>query len=502
MNLAERFMQRFLGLMRAHGCYQVVDKKSKRGKIGGQAKTLKEPVTAAVWSDHLSGKTGLGIVPINDEGNSWFGAIDVDVYDLNLNNLESRIRKAEIPLTVCRTKSGGAHLYLFLKEAASASLVRDKLMEWSVFLGYPHVEIYPKQSEIAGEDDVGSWINMPYFGGERTTRYAVVEGRNLSPPEFLDYADGAATTAEVIKKLKVKEDENLANGPPCLQYLAISGFPEGTRNMALYNLSIFCKMKYGDAWEEKAREFNKVYLIPPLSHKEVETIIKSIGKKTYFYKCKEPPIMGSCNRSICTKREYGLKKSGNDPGVTLDGMTKITTWPPMWVMNVDGRRIKMESSEDFLSQTRFTKVCVDSYNIVPNRISEPVWRSIIRDLLDKADEIEAPEDAGQRGEFMAMVEKFCTERPPAKNPEEMLTSRPYGRDDRIYFRAMDMLEWMRKKKFNITAREAWDILQDKGAKTESFKIKGKFFRAWSMPPFTTQTEPFEVPDIPGEVEEF
>ncbi len=502
MTLHERFMERFRGLMRAYGVYQVLPSKDQRGKVSGQAKTLKGQVTPDLWKNHLAGKTGLGIVPVNDEGRSWFGAIDVDSYDLNIENLEGRIKKMGLPLVPCRTKSGGAHLYLFFKEPTPASFVRDKLMEWSIVLGYSRVEIFPKQSEIAGEDDIGSWINMPYFNGDRTTRYAVHEGKSLLAVEFLDFADRAATTEDQVKKIKVKEDENLIGAPPCLQHLALAGFPEGTRNLGLFNLAVFCKMKHGDTWEERSNEFNKAYLIPPLGKKEAETILKSVGKKSYFYKCKEPPIIGSCNKMICGKREFGLKRSGDDPGVAMDGMAKIMTWPPMWVMNIDGRRVKMASSEDFLNQTKFTKLCVDAYNIVPNRVSESIWRSLIRDLLIKVEEIEAPDDAGIRGEFLTMVEKFCTERPPAKLPEEMLVGRPHADGDKIYFRSLDMLEWMRKKKFSIAAREAWDMLREIGAHTKTFKIKGKFFRAWSIPAFTTQSEPFEVPDIPGEKEEF
>jgi hypothetical protein len=167
----------------------------------------------------------------------------------------------------------------------------------------------------------------------------------------------------------------------------------------------------------------------------------------------------------------------------------------MWLLNVNGKRLTLPSSEDFLSQNHFTKACVDGFSILPNRIKDSVWHSLIRDLLAKAEELPAPEDAGLRGEFLSLVERFCTERAGARSPEEMLTGRPFTEDEQTYFRSMDLLEWLRKKKFSIDSRKAWNTLREIGAKVKAFKIKGKFFRAWAIPAFSMQTEPLEVPPI-------
>jgi hypothetical protein len=498
MSNAKRFMEIFRGLDRAHGIYSVEGKTDAKGKMTGRAKTVKEPVTEKVWDQHLMGKTGLGVIPLNDEGLTGFGAIDVDIYGLNLESLESKITTMKLPLVVCRTKSGGAHLYLFLRKPTAASLVREKLMEWSILMGYPQVEVFPKQSELAGEDDIGSWINMPYFGGDRTTRYAIVNGKNLTMEEFIKHVDRIATDAAAMKKLVIVQDEALAKGPPCLQYLAQSGFPEGARNLGLFDLGIFCKMKFGDDWKDKVHEFNKKYLAPPLEMAEVNTVIKSVDRKSYFYRCKEPPISSFCNRSICSKREFGINKSGNDPGITMDGMTKILMDPPIWMMNVDGKRIKLNSADEFLQQMKFTKACVESHNILPNKISENAWRDLIRGLLDKVEEIEAPEDVGVKGEFFAMLEKYCSERIMAKHVDELLIGKPWLEEEWVMFRSTDMIEWMRKKKLNIGSREAWNYLREIKAKTKALQLKGKHIRVWMVPVFSKQTEPFDVPDTKKE----
>ena len=246
-------MARFHGLERAHGTYAVkAEATGGKVKVKGRAKTLMEPVTETLWRRHLAGELGLGVVPINDDAAASFGAIDVDVYDgLDLVELGRVVARHAFPLTVCRTKSGGAHLYLFTSEPAPASLVRAKLMEWAVVLGHPSVEVFPKQVKLASREDVGNWINVPYFGGDATDRYAVVEGRQLSVGEFLNHADRAAITPAQLEAIQVPEIALMEGAPPCLQHLARAGFPAGTRNNGLFCLGVFAKRAYGDEWERR-----------------------------------------------------------------------------------------------------------------------------------------------------------------------------------------------------------------------------------------------------------
>jgi hypothetical protein len=53
-------------------------------------------------------------------------------------------------------------------------------------LGEAGREIFPKQSEILVErGDTGNYLNLPYFGGEKTLRYAFKEnGESATLEEF------------------------------------------------------------------------------------------------------------------------------------------------------------------------------------------------------------------------------------------------------------------------------------------------------------------------------
>ncbi len=188
----------FAGGDHAHGVAWPSGRTNKNGKAEVSYATRHEPITAEAWRRHLDGNEGLVPIPIRRDGTARFGAIDVDVYLLDLTEVVQKVAAAELPLVVCRSKSGGAHLFLFLDEPAPASLVRAKLKDWCVALGFEPKEIFPKQESL-GEDEDGNGINAPYFHAEYTTRYAVGEdGKALDLPAFVAHAQEMRVSASEL----------------------------------------------------------------------------------------------------------------------------------------------------------------------------------------------------------------------------------------------------------------------------------------------------------------
>ena len=142
----EDFRKIFTGLKRAHGC-TFVDKKGADGlKIKGTSFVKREPVTDELWQNHLNGiEPSLGIIPINEDNECRWGCIDVDKYTLDHKEIIKKINQYAIPLSVCRSKSGGAHIFLFTTDFVPAKLMRDKLMSLSAVLGFGNAEVFPKQ---------------------------------------------------------------------------------------------------------------------------------------------------------------------------------------------------------------------------------------------------------------------------------------------------------------------------------------------------------------------
>jgi hypothetical protein len=206
---ATRLALLFRGLDRAYGIYEIPDGK-KKGKVQGKAETVRGEITPDLWDLHLRGRQGLGIVPVTDEGTCFFGAIDVDQYDLDMAKVEQQCALLGLPMLPTRTKSGGIHLYTFAAEAVSADLMRSKLEEWSVALGYGGAEIFPKQSKLASVKDVGNWINMPYFGALEgdTERYGIFKGKKLTLDQFVARAEAIRVTEQLLEDLALPDNED------------------------------------------------------------------------------------------------------------------------------------------------------------------------------------------------------------------------------------------------------------------------------------------------------
>jgi hypothetical protein len=316
----ERFAKLFDGLQRVRGVYDIDDELSaKQKKLVGKAVTKKEPVEPQHWINHLDGRHGLGIVPIRDDGKCVFGAIDVDVYDLDLKTLNAKVHELQLPLVLCRSKSGGAHLYAFFTEPVPAAVVQNKLREFAVVLGHPGVEIFPKQRQL-GPDDLGNWINLPYHHVDGPTmRYALdSQGDALATlADFVLYAEQNAVSAEEFTAVVCAQRASsqpaapavhgtaFADGPPCLQRLWQRGVVDGQRNQVLYQTGIYLRRKHPDDWEQLLAQ-QAGSMDPPLDAREVEQTIKSLRKPKGFYKCNDEPFKSACDKSACLRRQYGV----------------------------------------------------------------------------------------------------------------------------------------------------------------------------------------------------
>lgn len=505
VTLAGRFFQRFSGLLRGHGEYVLTGVIAPNGKAQGDARTIHEPALIEDWQKHLLGTMHLGIVPIRDDATCVFGAIDIDSYDkFDLVGLAKKIGTIGLPLVTCRTKSGGAHLYLFTSEACPADLMRGKLMEWAISLGHSGVEVYPKQTRLAGANDFGNWINMPYQEHETTERYAIDQhGTELTTEAFLDYADAMAVSCDELRGIELPGSEEfkdvLLEAPPCLQTLATRGGIESHRNLALYNFAVYLKKRFGeDMWNDKLDSYNQQFMDPPLGHKEVAQIIRNVSRKSYEYKCTDLPIAPVCNRQICLTRKCGIGTSESDPGVVFGPLLKIETEPPIWIWDVNGARIELDTTE-LKDQGRFHTKAINTLNIWPNLVKPREWAALVREKLERVEKVEVPPDAKPEGMMWAYLQDYCLSQAKARSREELLNHKPYTEDGRTYFSGSHFRKHLEQHhRMRLDQHRLWNWLRERGAEHHFFNIKGRGINIWSIPSFDGQAEAFDVPQLDDE----
>ena len=184
----KKFKGIFEGLESAYGQTVKTDQFDERGKHKTKSFTVSKPPIDSLWKDHLNGKDpALGIVPINKENKCKWGCIDVDEYPLDHIKIIKKLKQKGVDSTIVfRSKSGGAHIFLFTKNFIPAITMREKLKTIAAALGYSKSEIFPKQDYIrVDRGDTGSFLNLPYHGNGSTGRYAFDdEGKSLTLDEF------------------------------------------------------------------------------------------------------------------------------------------------------------------------------------------------------------------------------------------------------------------------------------------------------------------------------
>lgn len=509
MTLAQQFRALFAGMPNSYGTYNNINKQRDDGKRTGDPLTVRKPVTDELWEQHLNGTNGLGIVPIREDSTVMFGAIDIDVYsDLNHGKLAALMAQQDLPLVPCKTKSGGMHAYLFCVEPTPAVKMQERLRDIAARLGFGNSEIFPKQTKTT-ERDGGSWINMPYFGGDDTTRYAVKpNGDRYTVEEFLRVANALKAKPEFFdegqqqqkQKKESKQQSALPDGPPCLQHLIELGFPVGTRNDGLRALgTYFRKARPGD-WDECIEAANQKFFAEPLPSDEVQQLISSLKRKEYQYSCSKHPLVAHCNSVVCRTRKYGVG-GGASSFPILGQLRKLLTVPPCWFLDVqttNGEVIPLElTTDDLQDPGAFQRHCIDKLDIMPQMPSRVVWQQTIHQLLQNVDRMEPPpQDASTEGMFTDLLEQFCTGRAQAQNRDEILLGKPYTEDGRTYFRTADLMTFLTRKQFKEYKVQALaKILKvHMGAQHEQWRIGHRVVNVWSIPAFERQNEQLPVAD--------
>ena len=124
--MIEKFRKIFTGLEERFGYHQI-DTSIGDGKKSGTSFTSSYAHTEEMWKAHLEGtkfevktknKTiqadSLGLCPIRSDSTCMWGAIDLDEYKPNVEELFKKNKSINVPFIPFKSKSGGIHVYIFL----------------------------------------------------------------------------------------------------------------------------------------------------------------------------------------------------------------------------------------------------------------------------------------------------------------------------------------------------------------------------------------------------
>lgn len=453
------FMALFRGNNHAYGQHAYAYKES--GKEEGKNSTVREKLlTMEQYKAHLNGEMGLGIIPIGDDNKCFFGVIDVDVYDGLAPYIEA-IERSNIPLVPFRSKSGGLHLYAFLKAPTDAKAVVEVLGQFSVLLGLDllvkqrnnkMIELFPKQHKLQ-EGGIGNWINLPYYNAKAPKQYAVKGGEPLSFDDALAYAKDKRKTIGELRAFLA--DVAHGDGPPCLQTIMTLNDTSANsgRNNYLFSFAVYLKKKDPDFWEQKLFEIN-AGLRDPLPKEEVEgTIISSLRKKDYTYKCFDAPCSTYCRRPLCKTREYGIgKEGGYFSELEYGKMRQYRTSEPYyeWEVKVQGSEsfvmLRFHNEEEIIKQDMFLRLCFRELHLLPIKMKQSEWFKLVNTALAELEvvAVDREDDTSPHALFRTLFVDFIANRAMAQTRMQIMNKRVYHdkAKDCYYFRTQDLVEFV------------------------------------------------------------
>lgn len=495
------FMELFAGNRTNYGQHQYNFKEGEVKEAGKNSTVTNKLLTIDQYKAHLNGTIGLGIIPIDDKGDVRFGVIDIDVYDTDLMPYIRAIERHNLPLVPFKSKSGGLHLYMFMKQPVNAKAVIELLTKQVNILGLDlyikHklnriIEIFPKQSKL-NDGNVGSWINMPYYNAVKTRQCAIRNGKDLTLDEALAYIKSKRTTLTDVRTMLNELPH--ADGPPCLQTIDLLGnMSKGSgRNNYLFSFGVYLKKKDPEFWEQHLFEVN-AGMEEPIEREELEQTIESLRKKDYLYKCNEAPCVDFCRKSLCKTREFGIgKEGGYFSDLEYGKFTQIHSYEPYyeWEVKLQGTEefkiLRFKNEADIIGQDAFLRLCIRELHRLPIKIKQSEWYNVVNQALATItiQEVEKEDDTSPIGMFKALFIEFLDDRAMAQTKEQIFNRRVYKDDKngKYYFRTCDLSDFMFvAKAFRYySPSELHGLLRD--FKAEPCRIKtesGRQIRVYSM----------------------
>ena len=511
-NLVAEYAKLFAGNLRSYGQWD---------PSTGSMSTVKSEVRIEDYEKHISGAMGLGIVPITDGGTCAFGAIDVDKHetdgDIDFRSIAEKIAEYRLPLVMCRTKRGGAHLYLFGQEFLPAKLVQRVLASWRDMLKIPYkTEIFPKQDTLvtaSGEKGLGNWINLCYFAGEKTSRYAFDdEFRPLSFELFVQLAQSKRITTEQLSEMATREH---LEAPPCIQKMIQMGVESGSRNEAMYNVTVYLKRARPENYFSDALLLNSTMFDKPLGPAEAKKVIRSASRRDYLYKCGEDPCKSLCDRKVCVTREFGIsmdEKKDLDAQDELPGFTQLIEYksePPRWGLHVNGTLIPNIPTIVLRDPALMGTLVFEVMKINIPKMSQDAWRKRVLDpLIPGLTTVEVPKEASASGIIVSKFHEFVQKADlssDGKNPEDrkaLTRNIPVVQEIKgqrcIVFRGTAFSEFLKRNKAEVmTGMDLWiSLRRDCGADHDKIRIPGgKPINVWYAPLTDDHEEKINEPEF-------
>ena len=525
--MIENFIKIFEGYNSARGHF-TKNKSKLPGKAEGKSGVYRVEVTKTMWGNHLKGlEPSLGIMPVNENSEARWGCIDVDDFNLDYESILQNIRKLELPLIMIRSKSGCAHIFLFIRKFIPAEEIKFVMNKFAAQLGIADKldRIYPMQTEFL-QGGTGSWLNMPYFNLEEGGRYAYKDNMDAATlDEFFGMYEQHAQEdldkyLEAPKEEKPKEKKlRKPCDLPCIKNCKAANdgkIPKGSRNEFLFHQGVYYSRSHEEISkfegkiktpETLLREFNSNSMVEPLDEKEIINVSESLEKNEYKFKCKVPQIKKYCDVSKCKTNPGGITPDEAKELITaqeiLGTIYEYGSVPPKFFMYVKVKaenntlkdvRVEFTGSE-LMSKTLFLRRLNDWGHFPPKTLSQMKntdFDDFIDGLLKRRVHEEVSEEANIDFDFKALMRDFLEKTTVSLDKWDVLEGACFydKKKKRMHFKLNKLQQYLQAVRQPMNTTElTFKITKILKGKKNNGKVKTKLGQEKSCPTWEYTEEP-------------
>jgi hypothetical protein len=473
--MERKFIEYFSGLQRNYGfadlSEMMIDPQTGKNQPKKYGWTHRQ-ITDQDYIDHLNGKKSIGIQPCNDEGMARFGAIDIDskdYKDFSVKKYLDIIKSYDLPLIPVKSKSGGLHLYLFLKEPVKTLIIKKFLESLLFTLKLPlRTEIYPKQTELGKDSEGkfidGNFINLPYYN--KAERISInFDGKEFTFEQFIKVIEANLKTASELEEFSLAHVKTVLqggpsefdDGPPCLQMMTKNPLDDG-RDRWLYNYMVFAKKRYQDKWEEMVIDAPKKYflkdsnglVVDDWGEKKVRDKIRSWKKdSTKGYTCTQEPIVNFCMKSECVKRKYGFLSDRKILFPKLSSLVKIKYPEPEYTFNVElpsgeSKSVKAKNIKQIVLQEEIRSIIAAAADFVPPKVKSNEFQEVLDSLFPPKEELLPPKGTTPDEQLEEYLRDFVNG-PQAKSNASFKSGAVLVEGDHVYFKYQSFYNTLKNK---------------------------------------------------------
>ena len=124
-----------------------------------------------------------------------------------------------------------------------------------------------------------------------------------------------------------------------------------------------------------------------------------------------------CDKALCRTRKHGIGNSPTFP--ELSDLQEIQLEHPYYYLNVDGKRLKLDSAKHLRQQSLFEEACIGGVGMLPPTLKTKDWKGLINNLLATREIVEAPEGMKTEDQLREHLEDYCSDRRQTKRKEDI-----------------------------------------------------------------------------------